>query len=72
MAENTDSFRGELVKFANIVEILENTFIGKESVEVISYLDENNFKKLSNNLNSVQENKCVISMDKVNFIFLKK
>jgi hypothetical protein len=72
MGKNIENFRDELVKFANIVEIIENTFIGDDKVEIITYVNENTFKEISKKLNTEQDNKCVISIENVNFTFLKK
>ncbi len=72
MAKNIENFRDELVKFANIVETVETTFIGNESSELITYIDEDLFNKISKELNNTQKNKCVISIGNVNFTFLKK
>jgi len=72
MAKNFENFRDELVKFANVVEIIEDTFLGHDSLEVIGYLDENIYEQLSKELDTNQKNKCVISIGNVNFTFLKK
>jgi hypothetical protein len=72
MAKNIENFRDELVKFANIVEIVETTFINDEPSELITYVDEPLFNKISKELNNTQKSKCVISIGNVNFIFLKK
>jgi hypothetical protein len=72
MAKNFENFRDELVKFANVVEIIEDTFLGNDSLEVIGYLDENVYEQLSKELDTNQKNKCVISIGNVNFTFLKK
>lgn len=72
MAKNFENFRDELVKFANVVEIIEDTFLGNDSLELIGYLDENVYEQLSKELDTNQKNKCVISIGNVNFTFLKK
>lgn len=72
MAKNIENFRDELVKFANIVEILESTFIENEQSEFVTYLDEKNFNEISKELNSNQKNKCIVSIGNVKFTFLKK
>ena len=51
MAEDNESFGDELVKLANIVEIIENSFIGNEFSEVEFKLSEEKMTYLSNNLN---------------------
>ena len=72
MEKNIENFRDELVKFANIVEILESTFIGEDSTEIITYLEDHVFDRVSRELKTDQKNKCVISIGSVNFIFLKR
>jgi predicted Rossmann-fold nucleotide-binding protein len=47
MGKNIENFRDELVKFANIVEIVETTFINDEPSELITYVDEPLFNKIS-------------------------
>ena len=46
MAKNIENFRDELVKFANIVENIEDTFLGNDPIEIISYLEENIFEQI--------------------------
>ncbi len=72
MAKNIENFRDELVKFANIVETLESTFIGEDPTEIITYLEGHVFDRVSKELKTDQKNKCVISIGSVNFTFLKK
>lgn len=72
MAKNFENFRDELVKFANVVEIIEDSFLGNDSLEVVGYLEENVYEQLSKELDTNQKNKCVISIGNVNFTFLKK
>jgi hypothetical protein len=73
MAENKENFRDELEKMAEVVDILENTFIGKKNVEITVSLDEDIFENISNYLEYNKNlNKCIINIGGVNFIFLKK
>lgn len=72
MGENQESFRDELIKMAQSVEILENTFIGENKIEITISVDENKFFKITNFLNrGFGENKIIISIGKTDFIFLK-
>jgi hypothetical protein len=72
MAEDNESFGDELVKLANIVEIIENSFIGNEFSEVEFKLSEEKMTYLSNNLNYQKKDKVTINIGNVNFIFSKK
>jgi hypothetical protein len=72
MAETEESFKHELIKLANIVEIIETSFIGLEPTEINIGVSEKNINYLSKNLNYSNNDKIKISMGNVNFIFLKK
>ncbi len=72
MAENNEGFRDELAKLANIVEILENSFVGKDIVDIEIKIPENKLNYLSLNLNSGKNDKVIINIENTNFIFLKK
>jgi hypothetical protein len=73
MAKNTQDFRDELIKMANAVEFLENSFIGNQKIEIKVSVDNNTFTDISNYLGSnPNENKCVVSISNTEFIFLKK
>lgn len=72
MAKNFENFRDELVKFANVVEVLESTFLENNPIEITTSLDERLYEQLSKELDTNQKNKCVISIGNVKFIFLKK
>ena len=72
MAKNIENFRDELVKFATVVENIEETFLGNDPIETSGYLEENIFEQISKELNNGKRNKCVISIGNVNFTFLKK
>jgi len=73
MATAQESFRDELTNLAKAVEIIENSKLIKENVEIISELNERDFGALMGLLNNrSNDNKCVISIGSVNFTFLKK
>lgn len=72
MAENNESFREELKKLASIVEILENSFLGKEFVDIEIKISENKINFLNHNLNTKQTDKVIINIENTNFIFSKK
>jgi len=72
MAENNENFRNDLEKMAEVVDIIENTFIGKNKVELITTVDEKNFDTMVDFLEyDKKSNKCVVNIGGVNFIFLK-
>jgi hypothetical protein len=71
MGENNEDFRDELTKLASIVEILENSFIGK-NIDVEIRILEDNFNFLSESLNSPKNDKLIINIENTNFIFSKK
>jgi hypothetical protein len=72
MAENNEGFRGELVKLANIVEILESGFIGKDFIDIEIKIPENKLNYLILNLNTNKKDKVIINIENTNFIFLKR
>lgn len=73
MATPQESFRDELTNLAKAVEILENSNLLKENIEIISELNERDFLALMGFLNNrSNDDKCVISIGSVNFTFLKK
>lgn len=73
MATPQESFRDELTNLAKAVEILENSNLLKENIEIISELNERDFLALMGLLNNrSNDDKCVISIGSVNFTFLKK
>jgi hypothetical protein len=73
MAEDKENFRDALEKMAEVVDILENTFIGKKNIEIGVSLDENTFESISNYLDYDKNlNKCIINIGGTNFTFLKK
>jgi hypothetical protein len=72
MGENQESFRNELIKLAESVEILENSFIGKHNIEISVSLDESDFSNVKDYVNEKSSDKIIISIGKVNFTFSKK
>jgi len=72
MAENNESFGDELIKLANIVEIIENSFIGSEFSDVEFKITEEKMNFLSKNLNYQKNDKITINIGNINFIFSKK
>ena len=72
MAENNEGFRDELTKLANIVEILENSFVGKDILDIEIKISEDKLNYLKLNLNSPKNDKVIISIENTNFIFSKK
>ena len=72
MGENNEGFGDELTKLANIVEIIENSFIGKDTRNIEIKISEEKLLYLSNNLNYEKNDRIIINIGTVNFIFLKK
>jgi hypothetical protein len=72
MDENNESFGNELIKLANIVEIIESSFIGKNWSDVEIKVSEETLTYIAKNLNHDKNDKIIISIGSVNFIFLKK
>jgi hypothetical protein len=73
MAENQESFRGDLEKMAQISDLLESSFIKNEKVELKVSLDEGTFSNLLQHLMLNQnEKKCTIQISTVEFTFLRK
>ena len=73
MAKNIENFRDELIKMAQAVEMLENSFIGQDLDEIKVSLNEDTFNSLMFELNNnSDDNKCTVSIGSANFIFLKK
>jgi hypothetical protein len=72
MVQDQEDFRDNLVKFAEVVELLEKTIAKNGDVNISIVLNENNFKYVSQNLsNKLNDNKCIISIGSVDFTFLK-
>jgi hypothetical protein len=73
MAKIIENFRDELIKMAQAVESLESTFIGEDLDEIKVSLKEDTFNHLMSELNNKNnDDKCIISIGKTNFIFSKK
>jgi len=72
MAKNNDVFRDELSKFAKITDILEESFLTQGVVDFEIKVDESKIDFLAKNLNTSKNDKLIISIGNVNFIFLKK
>jgi hypothetical protein len=73
MGENKESFRDRLVKMAEAVEILEETFTESKKIEISIDLNERDFNIINENLSkNAEDKKCIVSIGNVDFIFLKK
>lgn len=73
MGENQESFRDDLEKLAQVSDLIENSFIKNEKVEVKVSLDEGTFSNLLQHLMINQnEKKCVIQISNLEFTFLRK
>lgn len=73
MAKNIENFRDELTKLAEVVEILEKSFLSKGDIKVEVSLDDDTFSNLLKTLrNNSEDLKCIISIGDIDFTFLKK
>lgn len=72
MGTANESFEDELVRLAKISEIIEESFISSDEVDIEIKLEEKKFRDLSKNLRYQNNEKLTITIDNVNFIFLKK
>lgn len=73
MGENEEIFRDKLIKMAQMVEIAESIFPNKKSLCFNVELDNEEFNKICYNLNkNIKEERAIISIGDVDFIFLKK
>lgn len=73
MGENEESFRDKLIKMAQIVELSEDVFKNSKKITINVDLDDNEFTKISRNLNkNIKDESAIISIGEVEFIFLKK
>jgi|APGre2960657373_1045057.scaffolds.fasta_scaffold00996_2 hypothetical protein len=71
MGKDIENFRDQLTKLAESVEILENSFLINGDISVTTKLPEEDFNKLMRSLNNQsKENRCVLSIGNVDFIFL--
>ena len=73
MGKDIENFRDQLTKLAESVEILENSFLINGDISVTTKLPEEDFNKLMRSLNNQsKENRCVLSIGNVDFIFVVK
>jgi hypothetical protein len=73
MGTNEESFRNQLIKMAQMVEIIEDTFKESKNTKVNIELKETDFDNMCRELNNdIKNNKSIISIGNVEFIFLKK
>lgn len=73
MGENEESFRDKLIKMAQIVELSEDIFKNSKKITINVELDDIEFTKISRNLNkNIKDERAIISIGEVEFIFLKK
>ena len=67
-----ESFGEELRKLAQIVETIDNSFLKKGEVSLNIKLTERDFIVLTQKLgNNINDSKCTISIENVDFIFSK-
>lgn len=72
MGEINEGFGNQLTILAKIVELLESSFMGNEIVEIELKIDEEKIDYIRKNLNYPIDDKLIINIEKVNFIFSKK
>jgi hypothetical protein len=73
MGTNEESFRNQLIKMAQMVEIIEDTFKESKNIKVNIELKETDFNNMCRELNNdIKNDKSIISIGNVEFIFLKK
>jgi len=73
MGTNEESFRNQLIKMAQMVEIIEDTFKESKNIKVNIELKETDFDNMCRELNNdIKNDKSIISIGNVEFIFLKK
>ena len=73
MGENQENFRDKLTKMAQIVELSEDIFKNSKKITFNVDLDEYEFNDISRNLNkNNKDERAIISIGDVEFIFLKK
>jgi len=73
MGTNEESFRNQLIKMAQMVEIIEDTFKESKNTKVNIELKETDFDNMCRELNNdIKNDKSIISIGNVEFIFLKK
>lgn len=72
MGEDNEEFRTQLTLLAEVVELLEKSFINKDYTDIKISIDEDKFNYLSLNLNNNSKDRIIINISNYNFIFLKK
>lgn len=73
MGEIITDIKDQLKKLAEIAEIIDNSFLKNEKIELKVSLNEDTFNSLTQKLNyNTEDGKCVVSIDNVEFTFLKK
>ena len=73
MGEIIKDIKDQLKKLAEIAEIIDNSFLKNENIELKVSLNEDTFNSLIRNLNyNTEDGKCIVSIDNVEFTFLKK
>jgi len=73
MGTNEESFRVQLTKMAQMVDIIEDTFKESKNIKVNIELMETDFNDMCRELNNdIKNDKSIISIGNVEFIFLKK
>jgi hypothetical protein len=73
MGTNEESFRVQLIKMAQAVDIIEDTFKESKNIKVNIELKESDFNDMCQELNNdIKNDTSIISIGNVEFIFLKK
>jgi hypothetical protein len=73
MGTNEENFRVQLTKMAQMVDIIEDTFKESKNIKVNIELMETDFNDMCRELNNdIKNDKSIISIGNVEFIFLKK
>ena len=73
MGTFSESFGEELTKLDQIVETIDNSFLKNGDVEINVKLNDRDYLNLVQNLgNNIEDKKCIISIENINFIFLRR
>ena len=73
MGTFSERFGEELTKLAQIVETIDNSFLKNGDVEINVKLNDRDYLNLVQNLgNNIEDKKCIISIENINFIFLRR
>lgn len=73
MGTNEESFRDQLIKMAQAVDIIEETFKESKNIKVNIDLKEEDYNHMCRELNNdIKNDTSIISIGNVEFIFLKK